>query len=144
MRKQCTWLLLVAGLLCGGCAALPRNTESRPAEVKRFGMVVGVRPEKIAEYKELHANCWPGVLEAMKECHIRNFSIYLAEIEEGNHLLFGYFEYWGKAFDADMARMQTYDINKKWWKLTDACQKAVPLKEGDGLWMGMEEVFHSE
>ncbi len=30
--------------------------------VKRFGTVVGLRPEKIDEYKRLHAAVWPGVL----------------------------------------------------------------------------------
>ena len=27
-----------------------------------MGMVIGIKPEKIAEYKELHANCWPKIL----------------------------------------------------------------------------------
>ena len=29
--------------------------------MKRVGQVIKVKPEKLAYYKELHANCWPGV-----------------------------------------------------------------------------------
>ncbi len=132
--------LACAALLAAGCA----HRAERPEGVQRFGMVTQVKPEKIEEYVELHANAWPGVLQAMLECNIRNFSIYLGEIEPGKHLLFGYYEYWGDDFDADMARLQTYPINEKWWALTDACQRAVPMHEGEGMWMTMEEVFHSD
>lgn len=144
MRRS-LWAVLVAlACVAGGCGTTPPGAMTRPAEVRRVGMVVGIRPEKIAEYKELHVNCWPGVLKALEACNIRNFSIYLSEIEEGKHYLFGYFEYVGDDFDADMAKAGTYEINRKWWKLTDACQVAVPMKKGDGLWMDMEEVFHHD
>jgi len=38
--------------------------------MKRYGMVIGLRPERIAEYKKLHAAVWPDVLKMIKECHI--------------------------------------------------------------------------
>jgi L-rhamnose mutarotase len=129
-----------AALILSGCASTP----PRPDGVKRVGMVTTLKPEKIEEYVDLHASTWPGVLQAMTECNIHNFSIYLAETEPGKHHLFAYFEYRGSDFDADMARMQTYPINQEWWELTDACQQAVPLHAGPGPWMSMEEVFHSE
>ena len=44
--------------------------------MERYGMVIKVRPEKLDEYKRLHANPWPGVLKTITECNIRNFSIY--------------------------------------------------------------------
>lgn len=44
--------------------------------MKRVGSIIGVRPEKLEEYKRLHANVWPGVLEMIKACNIRNYSIY--------------------------------------------------------------------
>ena len=139
-------VLFVAAVLItlAGCRTLPRCAVGRPRDVKRVGMVVGIKPEKIAEYRELHANCWPGVLKALEECNIHNFSIYLAELEDGKHYLFGYLEYWGDDFEADMAKAETYDINKKWWRLTDACQFPVATKKGEGLWMDMEEVFHRD
>ena len=31
--------------------------------MKRIGMTIGIRPDKIDEYKKLHANVWPEVLK---------------------------------------------------------------------------------
>ena len=55
--------------------------------MQRMGMVIGIRPEKIAEYKELHATVWPEILDLISRCNIRNYSIFLREPE---NLLFGY------------------------------------------------------
>jgi L-rhamnose mutarotase len=41
--------------------------------MKRYGWVIGVRPEKLEEYKRLHAAVWPGVLKMIKACNIQNF-----------------------------------------------------------------------
>ena len=40
--------------------------------MQRLGMVIGIRPEKIDEYKRLHAEVWPEVLERLKQTHIKN------------------------------------------------------------------------
>lgn len=58
--------------------------------MERYGSVIGVKPEKLEEYKKLHAAVWPGVLAKIKECNIRNYSIYYKD-----GLLFSYFEYIG-------------------------------------------------
>ena len=44
--------------------------------MKRYGSIIGVRPEKLEEYKKLHAAVWPEVLQTIRECNIRNYSIY--------------------------------------------------------------------
>ncbi len=127
--------LVLVCLLGAGCAQ---------TEPVRYGMVIALKPEKIAEYKELHANCWPGVLEKIEKCGIRNYSIYLAEIEEDKHYLFSYFEYVGDDFEGDMKKMAADGTTQKWWKETDPCQTPVPTcPEGD-WWMKMEEVFHTD
>jgi L-rhamnose mutarotase len=66
--------------------------------MKRYGSVVMVRPEKLAEYKQLHAAVWPDVLKQIQQCHIRNYSIFLRRLEDGRHYLFSYFEYTGNEF----------------------------------------------
>ena len=73
--------------------------------MKRYGSVIGVRQEKLAEYKQLHAAVWPDVLKMIKACNIRNYSIYLRKLPDGQHYLFSYFEYTGSDFGADMAKM---------------------------------------
>jgi len=110
--------------------------------VERYGMVIGVKPEKIEDYKTLHAAAWPGVLAKIKECHIRNYSIYLREVEKGQYLLFSYFEYTGDDFAADMAKMAADPETRRWWAETDPCQSPVPTRGPDEFWSRMEEVFH--
>ena len=44
--------------------------------MKRYGSVIMVKPEKLDEYKKLHATCWPTVLSKIKDCNIENYSIY--------------------------------------------------------------------
>jgi L-rhamnose mutarotase len=115
-----------------------------PDRVERYGMVIGVKPDKIDYYKKLHAAAWPGVLAKIKECHIRNYSIYLREVEKGQFLLFSYFEYTGHDLEADMARMAADPETRRWWKETDPCQSPIPTRLDKEFWSRMEEIFHAD
>jgi L-rhamnose mutarotase len=110
--------------------------------MKRYGMVVGIRPEKIEEYKRLHAAAWPGVLRMIQECHIHNYSIYLRQLDDGNHYLFSYFEYSGQDFDADMKKMAADAETQRWWDVCKPCHKPLDNRAPDEWWANMEEVFH--
>ena len=112
------------------------------AQVHRFGMVIGIKPATIEYYKKLHAAVWPGVLKKIKECNIRNYSIYLKEVEKGKFCLFSYFEYTGHDYQADMAKMAADPTTQKWWKETDPCQIPIPTRGPREFWSTMEEVFH--
>jgi L-rhamnose mutarotase len=112
--------------------------------VKRFGMVAGLKPDKVAYYKELHTAVWPDVLKKIKECNIQNYSIYVKEID-GKPYLFSYFEYTGNDFEADMNKMAADSTTQRWWKETDPCQQALPDAASKGkVWSNMEELFHAE
>ena len=105
--------------------------------IKRFGWVIRVKPEKLEEYKQLHANPWPGINKMIKACNIRNYSIYYRD-----GLLFSYLEYTGNDFQGDMKKMAADPETQKWWKLTDPCQEPVKTA-GEGVWWAdMEEVYH--
>ena len=106
--------------------------------MKRVGMVIGIRPEKIDEYKRLHADAWPGVLAQIRASNIRNFVIYLREPE---NLLFGHFEYHGDDLDADMAEMAKDPVTQEWWTHTDPCQQPMGSAKAGEHWVYMEEVF---
>ena len=71
-----------------------------------------------------------GVLEKIRQCNIRNYSIFLREPE---NLLFGYFEYHGNDFEADMARMDRDEETRRWWKLTDPCQEGLETRAEGGV-----------
>ena len=70
------------------------------SDMKRYGSVIRVRPEKLEEYKKLHAEVWPGVRRMIAECGLRNYSIYYKD-----GFLFSYYEYVGDDYAADMAKM---------------------------------------
>lgn len=126
------------------CKEKQSTEASAQQPVKRFGMVTGLKPEKIDYYKQLHAAVWPGVLKKIKECNIQNYSIYLKEID-GKPYLFSYFEYAGTDFEADMKKMAADSTTQRWWKETDRCQQPLPDAASKGqIWSSMEEVFHAE
>jgi L-rhamnose mutarotase len=108
----------------------------------RYGMVLGLRPEKLEEYKQLHAAVWPDVLRMIRECHIRNYSIYLRQLDDGRHYLFSYFEYTGADFAADMAKMAADPTTQRWWAVCQPCQQPLDHRGPGEWWAGMEEVFH--
>ncbi len=121
--------------LSGSCSADNNNVSE--ANVVRYGTVIRVLPEKLTEYKALHAQAWPGVNRMLKDVHIQNYSIYYRD-----GYLFSYFEYTGSDFEADMEKMGQDSLTREWWKLTDPCQEPVE-SAGEGVWWApMEEVYH--
>ena len=104
----------------------------------RMGLCNRLRPEKMDEYKALHAAAWPGVLATITACNIRNFSIFLREPE---NLLFAYWEYHGEDFAADAQRMAADPVTQEWWKLTDPCQRPLESLASGENWANMEEIF---
>ena len=110
----------------------------------RYGSVIRLHPDKVDEYKRLHAAVWPEVLAMIKECHIRNYSIYLRRLDDGHYFLFSYFEYVGDNFEDDMAKMAADPITQKWWNICKPCQQPLENRTKDEWWTNMEEVFHCE
>jgi len=106
-----------------------------------MGMVIGLKPEKIAEYKRLHAETWPSVLKTIADCNIRNYTIFLREPE---NLLFAYREYHGSDFAADAARMAADPETQRWWTFTDPCQEPLASRKEGEFWAPIEEVFHTD
>lgn len=105
--------------------------------MKRYGQVITVKPEKLEEYKRLHANAWPGVLKMISECNIRNYSIYYKD-----GLLFSYYEYIGNDYEADMAKMAADEETQRWWDVCKPCQQPLETRAEGEWWADMEEVFH--
>ena len=105
--------------------------------MQRYGSVIGVKSEAIAEYKKHHAAVWPEVLEMIRKCNIRNYSIFLKD-----DLLFGYLEYHGTDFQADMAKMAADPKTQEWWKIMGPMQRPLESRAEGEWWASMEEVFH--
>jgi len=109
--------------------------------MQRMGMVIGIRPEHIARYKELHAEAWPEILDMISKCNITNYSIFLREPE---NLLFGYWEYTGTDFAADAAKMAADPKTQEWWDNCMPCQDPLDTRGEGEWWAMMEEVFHHD
>lgn len=105
--------------------------------MKRYGSVIKVKPEKLEEYKKLHAAVWPGVLKKIKECNISNYSIYYKD-----GFLFSYFEYTGTDYDKDMARMAEDEETQRWWDVCKPCQQPLETRKDGEWWADMDEYFH--
>jgi L-rhamnose mutarotase len=110
--------------------------------MKRYGMLIGLKTEKVEEYKQLHAAVWPDVLKMIQQCNIRNYSIYLRKLDNGQHYLFSYFEYTGSNFATDMAKMAADPTTQRWWAVCEPCQQPLAGRAPDEWWAGLEEVFH--
>lgn len=107
--------------------------------MQRMGMVLGIKPEAIAEYKRLHREVWPDFLALLSDHGITNYTIYLREPE---NLLFGSWEYVGDDFEADMKIMAASPLTVKWNELCMPLQQTLATIQPGEWWAPMEEVFH--
>jgi L-rhamnose mutarotase len=124
-------------LLLASCSAPPRQPQ-------RFGSVIGLRDDKAEEYRRLHKAVWPEVIKAVRDANIRNYSIYLHRLPDGNLYLFSYLEYVGQDHEADMLKLAENPKVKEWWKLTDPCQQPMAGRKPGEWWAAMEEVSHQD
>jgi L-rhamnose mutarotase len=107
--------------------------------MKRYGMVIKIRPEKLQEYMKYHADVWPDVLDMIEQCNIKNYSIY-----HKDGWLFSYFEYHGNDFQADMDKMAADKRTQEWWALMKPMQIPLETRADGEWWADMEEVFHTD
>jgi L-rhamnose mutarotase len=106
--------------------------------VKKVGMVIKIKPERLQEYLKLHEDTNPGVRDLLTKYKMRNFPIFMTQLEDGNYYEFGYYEYWGKDFEADMAALSKEPRNAEWLKVCDPMQ--IPL-QGETSWKKMGQVY---
>jgi L-rhamnose mutarotase len=107
--------------------------------MKRFGQVIRVKSETFDEYVKYHADVWPDILAMIRECNIRNYSIY-----HKDGYLFAYMEYHGDDFDADMAKMAADPTTQKWWDIMMPMQEPLETRAEGEWWANMDEVFHTD
>ena len=107
--------------------------------MQRMGLVIGIDPAQITEYRRLHAAVWPEVLARLTASNITNYSIFLREPE---NLLFSYWEYVGTDFAADDAAIAADPVTQEWWKLCGPMQRLLATRAEGEWWAGMLEVFH--
>jgi L-rhamnose mutarotase len=106
--------------------------------MQRYGSVIRVRPERLEEYRALHAAVWRSVLKIIHECNLRNYSIYYKD-----GLLFSYYEYVGSDYEADMSKMAADPETQRWWAACKPCQQPLETRAAGEWWASMEEIFYA-
>ena len=107
--------------------------------MERHGSVIRVKSEKLEEYTRYHHEVWPEILEMIKKCNIRNYSIF-----HKDGYLFSYFEYHRDDFNADMERMAADPKTQEWWAVMKPMQQPLSTRAEGEWWAEMEEVFHTD
>lgn len=105
--------------------------------MKRYGMMIRIKPGSGEAYRQYHAAVWPEVLDMIHSCNIENYSIFLKD-----DWLFGYFEYAGNNFESDMAKMAAHDKTREWWAVVGPMQEPLETRKSGEWWAEMAEVFH--
>lgn len=104
----------------------------------RHAFVVDVVPALRAEYLRLHSAVWPQVEAALSAHHVTNYSIFILE-----DTLFGYYEYTGDDYEADMAALDDDLVSREWLTHTDPCQTPFGRDaRPDDRWRELGEVWH--
>ena len=105
--------------------------------MKRIGEMIGIKPEGLARYAELHANPDPKVNEMIRACNIRNYSIF-----QRVNTMFAYYEYIGEDFAADMAKMAADPHTQSWWDIVKPLMEPLQDRAQSEFWAGMKELYH--
>jgi L-rhamnose mutarotase len=109
--------------------------------MKRIGQLLGLRPERLDEYKRYHVKIWPEIEKALERAGVRNYSIYHFRGQ-----LFAYFEYVGpdEEYEARMAELAKAPRMREWWDIMEPMQVPLDGRAPGAWWAVMEEVFHQD
>ncbi len=95
--------------------------------MRRYGMVIGLRDEREADYRRVHQG--PGVRDLLREANIRNFNIFQHRLPDGKLYEFGYYEYVGTDHADDMAKLDAHPRHAEWLRLCDPMQLPLPAEK---------------
>jgi L-rhamnose mutarotase len=102
--------------------------------VTRYCLLGHVDPERIEDYRRVHAAVWPDLLRALADAGWRNYSLFLRD----DGLLIGYVE--ADDLERAQARVAATEVNTRW----QAAMAELFASEGppDEAWELIPEVFN--
>lgn len=105
--------------------------------MKRICKTIGLPPERLEQYRMLHANVWPEVEADLKAHGIENYSIFYLDGK-----LIAYMECSEPGDNAAGAALaQDREKLTQWQQICSALQEAAPGLPA-GTWVSAEEVYH--
>jgi len=148
MNSMISYLLIFASCFLFSCQSndakkiekthLENPLPVKHQDVKRVGMVIKIKPDRLEEYLAAHSDSEAGVRDLLIKYNLRNFSIFMTQLEDSNYYEFGYYEYWGDDFEGDMKMLDAEPRNKAWLDLCNPMQ--IPLK-GEKSWKEMKIIY---
>ena len=107
--------------------------------MERVCFQLQVKPDRLAEYRDRHAQVWPEMLAALARTGWHNYSLFVRD----DGLLIGYFE--TPSLEAALAGMARTEVNGRWqaemapfFEWPSRSSTAAP----DEGFLVLEEVFH--
>lgn len=102
----------------------------------RICFLLKVRPERMDEYKQRHAEVWPEMLDALRQSGWGNYSLFLNK----DGLLIGYLE--TDDFDRACAAMKAHPVNGRWQAEMGPFFEHLGNRAPDDGLLPVPEVFH--
>jgi len=120
----------------------------RSATGQRYCSIVILNPDKVEDYLQLHKQVPVAVKKALREHHVRNYSIYLKmvesnELDDQNYAV-RYYEYVGSSHEVDMTMLARDPDFRQWRDACEACQLSLLPPSSGEWWAPMGEIFHND
>jgi L-rhamnose mutarotase len=104
--------------------------------VERICFRLRVRPDRVDEYRSLHAQVWPEMREALRQAGWHNYSLFL----DDDGQLIGYVEV--ESWSAARTAMEATEVNGRWQAVTAPLFDGMGGLRPDQAMRPIPEVFH--
>lgn len=103
--------------------------------MQRICFILRVKPDRVEEYRQRHAEVWPEMRQALSECGWHNYSLFLRD----DGTLVGYLE--TDDFEAAKAAMAKTEVNARWQAEMAPFFEDLDGRPDEGM-VALTEVFH--
>jgi len=104
--------------------------------MRRVCFLLKVKSDRLDEYRRLHQQVWPEMLEALRQTGWHNYSLFLHD----DGLLVGYLE--TPDFERALQGMAARDVNRRWQEMMAPFFESTGGRKADESLQLLEEVFH--
>ena len=102
--------------------------------MKRYCLVIELKPECVKDYVDIHKNVWPELLNAMKEAEAENLLIYIYK-----NLSIVFYEC--EDIDKFYEKYGSFEVTKKWNAIMATLLRAAPVLNGTGNVATLEKIM---
>lgn len=103
--------------------------------MQRIAFRLRIRPEKIADYDEVHRHVWPEMLAALEDAGVSDYYIF----RHGQDL---FLTLCTEDWNETQRRLDADEVNQRWQKMMMPYWEPVPGKRDDESVVMMEQVFY--